>query len=299
MANEYWDTITGLGEDAYNYVTDINFGDTDSQGTGLLEDIGSAFQNKDGSISGQKVSAALGGITNLLSQSGIIDDSSLVGKLLGGGGGGPQVGYQGEIPKYTASRMKVPGTYDPNRRPGSAGQRYFTDVNYNGGDTSGQAAVLKEANLANPAQRNRAGVSLPAIRAEEAAQAANLAAANNTQALASGGIAGLGRQMGAFGAGGTGSNSSGMTQQPRYLSGSMDGMADTIPASIDGKDPAALSGGEFVVPADIVSGLGNGNSDAGAKNLYAMMDKIRQARTGMKKQPPAIDPNKMLPNMRA
>ena len=89
-----------------------------------------------------------------------------------------------------------------------------------------------------------------------------------------------------------------MMNQPRYLSGPMDGMADTIPASIDGKDPAALSGGEFVVPADIVSGLGNGNSDAGAKNLYAMMDRIRQARTGMKKQPPPIDPNKMLPTAR-
>ena len=91
-----------------------------------------------------------------------------------------------------------------------------------------------------------------------------------------------------------------MMAQPRYLSGSMDGMADTIPASIDGKDPAALSGGEFVIPADVVSGMGNGNSDAGAKNLYAMMDKVRQARTGMKKQPPAIDPSKMLPTtMRA
>jgi hypothetical protein len=59
-----------------------------------------------------------------------------------------------------------------------------------------------------------------------------------------------------------------------------------------------LSGGEFVVPADIVSGLGNGNSDAGAKNLYEMMDRIRQARTGMKKQPPPIDPNQMLPTAR-
>jgi len=45
--------------------------------------------------------------------------------------------------------------------------------------------------------------------------------------------------------------------------------------------------------------MGNGNSDAGAKNLYAMMDKVRQARTGMKKQPPAIDPSKMLPTVRA
>ena len=55
---------------------------------------------------------------------------------------------------------------------------------------------------------------------------------------------------------------------------------------------------EFVIPADVVSGLGNGNSDAGAKNLYAMMDRVRQARTGTTKQAPAIDPNKMMPTMR-
>jgi len=86
---------------------------------------------------------------------------------------------------------------------------------------------------------------------------------------------------------------------PRYLRSATDGMADKIPASIDGKDPAALSGGEFVVPADVVSGMGNGNSDAGAKNLYAMMDRVRQARTGTTKQAPAIDPDKMLPMGRA
>jgi len=81
---------------------------------------------------------------------------------------------------------------------------------------------------------------------------------------------------------------------PRYLRSATDGMADKIPASIDGKDPAALSGGEFVVPADVVSGMGNGNSDAGAKNLYAMMDRVRKARTGTTKQAPAINPDKML-----
>ena len=50
-------------------------------------------------------------------------------------------------------------------------------------------------------------------------------------------------------------------------------MADQIPATIDNNQPAALSDGEFVIPADVVSHLGNGNSDAGAKNLYSMMDR--------------------------
>jgi hypothetical protein len=289
MADNFWDTITELGSGAYDYITDVDFSGGGSSETGLLEDIGSAFTDKDGNISGDKVAALIGGIGSLAASSGMLGKDNILTSILGGGS--PQmVGYQGKIPDYTASRTRVPGTYDPNRRPGSGGQRYFTDVGFNA-DTSGQAAGLQAANLANLAQQNRAGQSLPAVRAE-AAKAAEMAAnANNTQTLAAGGIAGL--NMGGS------PKMAQMMAQPRYLSGPMDGMADTIPASIDGKDPAALSGGEFVIPADIVSGLGNGNSDAGAKNLYAMMDKIRQARTGMKKQPPAINPNKMLPIGRA
>ena len=81
----------------------------------------------------------------------------------------------------------------------------------------------------------------------------------------------------------------------RYLRGMTDGMADQINTSIDNKQPAKLSHGEFVVPADVVSHLGNGNSDAGAKKLYSMMDKVRQARTGTKKQGKQINPDKYMP----
>ena len=81
----------------------------------------------------------------------------------------------------------------------------------------------------------------------------------------------------------------------RYLQGNTDGMADKIPARIGQKQPAALSHGEFVVPADVVSHLGNGNSDAGAKKLYQMMDKIRVARTGNKQQGKQINPDKFMP----
>ena len=79
-----------------------------------------------------------------------------------------------------------------------------------------------------------------------------------------------------------------------YLGGSTDGMADNVPASIDNNQPARLSDGEFVVPADVVSHLGNGNSDSGAKQLYGMMDRVRQARTGRKEQGREINPNKFL-----
>ena len=72
-------------------------------------------------------------------------------------------------------------------------------------------------------------------------------------------------------------------------------MADEDPARIEGVQEARLSDGEFVIPADVVSHLGNGNSDAGAKVLSKMMDRVRMARTGNKKQGKEIDPNKFLP----
>jgi hypothetical protein len=79
------------------------------------------------------------------------------------------------------------------------------------------------------------------------------------------------------------------------LKGPGDGMSDNIPATIGNKQPARLADGEFVVPADVVSHLGNGSTDAGAKQLYAMMDKIRAARTGTKKQGKQINPRKYMP----
>ena len=81
----------------------------------------------------------------------------------------------------------------------------------------------------------------------------------------------------------------------RMLKGPGDGMSDSIPANIDGKRPARLATDEFVVPADVVSHLGNGSSDAGAKVLYEMMDRVRKARTGTAKQGKQINPKKYLP----
>lgn len=81
----------------------------------------------------------------------------------------------------------------------------------------------------------------------------------------------------------------------KLLKGPGDGMSDDIVANIAGKQPARLADGEFVVPADVVSHLGNGSTDAGAKHLYKMMDRIRQARTGNPKQGKRINPDKFLP----
>jgi len=80
-----------------------------------------------------------------------------------------------------------------------------------------------------------------------------------------------------------------------YLRGRTDGMADKLNTSIDNTQAAKLSHGEFVIPADVVSHLGNGNSDAGADKLYQMMARIRKARTGNPEQGKRINPDKFMP----
>jgi len=84
--------------------------------------------------------------------------------------------------------------------------------------------------------------------------------------MASGGISDAQYNLGGYSDGG------------RLLRGPGDGVSDSIPAVIGKKQPARLADGEFVVPARIVSELGNGSTEAGARKLYAMMDRIQKAR---------------------
>jgi len=80
------------------------------------------------------------------------------------------------------------------------------------------------------------------------------------------------------------------------IKGPGDAMDDLVPAenTSSGED-ILLSGEEFIVPGDVVSGLGNGSSEAGADELYTMMDRVRDARTGTTEQPPKIYAGGMLP----
>jgi hypothetical protein len=252
------------------FVTDQNTGNTSlvydpsnfSNGTygSLIKTVGAAganaikamFTDKNGNVNWGNVAGAAGAI---LGGTGLLGNST------------PQkTGYQGGIPELAAVREQVPETYDPTRRAGSGGQKYFTDTQFvKPTETASatatareQAAGIQALNKANPAREN-------------------VASTQSTENLAKGGIAGIST-----------------AKQGTYLSGASDGMADKIPANIDGKQEARLSHGEFVVPADVVSHLGNGNSDAGADRLYAMMDRVRKARTGTKKQGKQINPNKYL-----
>lgn len=247
-------------------------------------------------------------IKGAFTKDGVTDWGKLIGVagglasgfgLLGGSDEKPK-GYQGTVPKLDVARQQVANTYDPTRRPGSSGLRYFTDTQYvPQGDTAAltaaqttagtQATGLASLNAANPAKQTTSalkfaplpppGAAAPATTTTTPAAAAAPASAVINQlpvpTYNTGGIATLAR--------GT------------YLDGPTDGMADKLPANIDGKQEARLSHGEFVIPADVVSHLGNGNSSAGAQRLYAMMDRIRQARTGTKKQGKEINPDKYVP----
>lgn len=96
------------------------------------------------------------------------------------------------------------------------------------------------------------GISMQALQQQQ----------SPTQQMAGGGIANLG----SYSDGG------------RLLRGPGDGVSDSIPATIGGHQPARLADGEFVVPARIVSELGNGSTEAGARKLYAMMDRVQKSR---------------------
>lgn len=203
-------------------------------------------------------------------------------------------GYNKPVPKLDMVREQVQYD-DPNRRPGEAGRQYFTDPRYS---TMGNEEARAGARAASGQQA--AGI-LAAYqpRPEEApnpyAGKMNLAfsrpAAQAQAPVQPVGLPQIPEPSQLNAQGGIGMAQGGIADAGRYLQGETDGMADEIPSSIDGEQPAALSHGEFVIPADVVSHLGNGNSDAGAQKLYEMMDRIRQARTGTSEQGKEINPD--------
>jgi hypothetical protein len=199
--------------------------------------------------------------------------------------GNKPTGYQGGIPSYTAVQGRAAEPM-AGSRPG-AGHQYFTGIQFaNNADTAALPAAqatrdiqldyLNKSNVENAKQAAAQQAIKPALMTSDKFF-------GNVPKAAHGGIMGLAR-------GGKPTHPHGT-----YLRGDTDGMADKIPGTIDGVQPARLAHGEFVIPADVVSHLGNGNSDAGAQQLYKMMDKIRMARTGNPKQGKEINPDKFMP----
>ena len=227
-------------------------------------DLGKLLNNLGiGSSSG--LGQALGGITSLLGgksggQLGSFLGSAGLGMLLNrfGNKAPAPVGYQGGIPKYTIERTQTPIAQQrpAGYRPGQGGITYFSPIKYvpTGKDL---AAPVAEAPVAAP-------TPVPAPENTETISAASGGAMP-------GGIA--------------------MLARGRYLKGKGDGVSDSIPAQFVGSGRrAALADGEFVIPARVVAELGNGSSDAGARKLYAFMDRVeKKGKTAKRGKPSGAD----------
>ena len=135
--------------------------------------------------------------------------------------------------------------------------------------TVGSGIATPMMQPAAPAQSFIPNISIPAYQTPE-------------QQLGLGGFYDyMNQQMGGYGgyaAGGGVSTLGDYSDGGRLLKGPGDGVSDSIPASIGNRQPARLADGEFVVPARIVSEIGNGSTEAGARKLYAMMDRVQKAR---------------------
>lgn len=243
-------------------------------------------------ITGSDLNAVGAAIKNLLGGTGNLGAAgsmlafggigALLNKLGGGGGSQPIVGYQGGIPKYTVARAQTPMAEQrpTGYRPGQGGITYFTPIQYTKtGQDIGAAPVTP-----TPATGGTTGGSNVGV--------------NTSGSVATPGYTGpvtVDGQTIEYAAGGYMPGGIAMLAGGRYLRGAGDGVSDSIPARFEqsGK-PARLADGEFVIDARTVSEIGNGSSEAGARKLYAMMDRVHKARkTAQRGKPSGAD--KFLP----
>lgn len=187
-------------------------------------------------------------------------------------------GYQGKIPKYTATRNML--TAPPEgRRPGSGG------IDYGGGVTfKTPAGEVVSSNERTLEELRQAAAGQPVVAAAKGGLVSDgfVVPADVVSHLGNGSSeAGLKLLASKFGA------------EP--IKGEGDGMSDSIPTKIDGVQEARVANEEAFISPEMVERIGNGDSEKGAKKLYAMMDRIRKDRTGTTKQGKQIEPSKYMP----
>src|SRR5210317_324864 len=182
------------------------------------------------------------------------------------------------IPNYSFVRGRVPGTYEPDRRPGSRGQRYFTDYAYTprGSEDAAQRAFAAQA---GQLQGANAGVMTPYPGPVTPPAPTGMTMAVDGSGPASGVI-----------------NTNPVSNQGGFSNFTSQYKYGGIAALNGGGAASAYNRRYNGYSAGVVSHLGNGNSNAGAKNLYNMMDRVRKARTGNTKQGTEINPNKFIPS---
>jgi hypothetical protein len=260
----YNDFLTSIGIDP-NSTTTSDFGNNYLTNDQL-------FAKITGADSGSSNPIAL--ITKLLSGTG---EQGKAGQLagvaglyslinsLGGGlgqtGQGVYKGYQGGIPNYTATRTMnpIPQTVNVPAREAIPATATTPAVSAAPAGTAprrpGSGGITYFSPMTYTPVTTVAPATTPAVTAAPIVTAA-------AGGMMSGGVSTLG----------------GYSDGGRLLKGPGDGVSDSIPATIGGKQPARLADGEFVIPARIVSEIGNGSTEAGAKKLYAMMDRVQRAR---------------------
>jgi len=265
---------------------------------------GGSVEEYDGPLKNYKLSPNFQGSTANPANFQYTPRYAMGGGIMGSGAYDIPVGYDegGDVPEY-AKGGSLSDSIEQYQKMLDGKPREALPVSRDVGiyydqdpDTRYQDA-LTAAQIRQAKVNKRANVDLPGMKRPTPMGQLNLRPAGvkagasgsslDPENAASGGI--MHSSLGGYAAGGN----------PRLLRGPGDGMSDNIPATISGRQPARLADGEFVIPADVVSHLGNGSTEAGAKQLHAMMDKVRKARTGNPKQGKNIKPQKYMPKTRA
>jgi hypothetical protein len=267
MADEYFDPITGDPVDTAPGTPGPGWGNAGDWGT-LLTQLGGG--NYSDIIKNLLGGTGFGGQAGQFAAFGGI--AALLNRMMGDQQQKP-VGYQGGIPKFTYERTQTPLAqqrplsyqFDPTGkvvakpyRPGQGGISYFTPGKFT---PAGYTPKTAEEFLVRPAPPP------PPATGDENKDMISAASGGAMP----GGIA--------------------MLARGRYLKGNGDGVSDSIPARFAGSgQEARLADGEFVIPARVVSELGNGSSDAGARKLYAMLDRVEaRAKKAKRGKPSGAD----------
>jgi hypothetical protein len=328
-----WDTYTGPNEEYYVSPESTESGVYDSyelkkfaervaDNTATSEEAKSIFDRLTGTAKDLFKQYIYNPSTGAINAAGIGTGLAGIYGLMGGN----QVqtgGYNKPIPKLTATREQIPYAADPNRRPGEAGRSYFTDTQFTApadaaatqaaAKTQAQgiaAAVPQRAAQVNPYEGKykpawnppEPTAQVQSAPASGVAQLLPVPEAQGFKAMAAGGLAAGGFVVPADVVAhlGNGSSSSGLALLAEKLNakpikGDGDGMSDSIPTHIDGKEKALVANDEAYISPEMVAKIGGGDGKAGSEKLYAMMDKIRKARTGNPEQGKQIDPDKFVP----
>jgi len=254
----YDDFLTSIGVNPGS--TTSNFGNNYTSNNDLFTQItGGTGSNSPISLITKLLSGTgeQGKAGQLAGVAGLYSLINALGGGLGQTGQGVYKGYQGGIPNYTATRTMnpIPQTVDVPARAAAPATATTPAVSAAPAGTAPRRPGSGGITYFTPMTYTPVTTAAPAVTAAPTVTAA-------AGGMMSGGVSTLG----------------GYSDGGRLLKGPGDGVSDSIPATIGDKQPARLADGEFVIPARIVSEIGNGSTEAGAKKLYAMMDRIQGAR---------------------